>query len=239
MNNDTVKKERWHLAQAQERRWWEEKMAALDFSYFARFAMELQEIVAEEAAVKEHTRILEIGCGPAGILTHLDARFRIGMDPLERFYGAIDKCRLYRDPGVRYLAAKGEGLPFGDGSFDLIIIDNILDHCEDIDAVVQEMKRALATNGIIYLRNFTVTEWGFFLAEVIEFFRIDRGHPYHFREKDLHMLFSRHGLKPVLIKRRGFMANTGMLLSSMKLSGILRALSCSIGDKALFVLRSA
>lgn len=232
------KTERWHIAQVQERKWWEGQMASLDFSYFARFASELIETLRGLYSITDTTRILEIGSGPAGIVTHIDSDFRIGIDPLEQFYGRIEKCRSNRDKNVRYLAGKGECLPFLDDSFDLIIIDNILDHCEDIDAVMKEIRRVLTPGNIIYLRNFTTTQWGFFLADMLELFRIDRGHPNHFREKDLCRLFSRHHLKMIYIKRRGFLVNTGMLFSSKKISAILRALSFSMADKVLFVLRN-
>ena len=119
------------------------------------------------------------------------------------------------------------------------IIDNILDHCEDVEAVFKEMKRVLAAGGIVYLKNGTYTWWGIIFSEILEFFRIDRGHPYHFREKDLCTIFSSHRLEPLSVSHRGFLRYYRNLLTSGKISHILRALSFSQADKVSFVLRNS
>jgi ubiquinone/menaquinone biosynthesis C-methylase UbiE len=231
-------KGRWRLAQESERKWWEKQITKIDFGYFAEFARDCVRSLHGVAPIVPATRILEIGSGPAGILTHLPSKFRCGVDPLEFFYGRTEKCSRFRDREVRYLAAQGESLPFANDSFDFIIIDNILDHCEDIDAVFNEIARVLAKGGIVYLRNFTHTAWGIILAGMLEFFRIDRGHPFHFQEKDLHSLCVKKGLEPILIERRGFLRHFQSLIASKKISHIIRALSFSQADKVLFVLRN-
>jgi ubiquinone/menaquinone biosynthesis C-methylase UbiE len=232
------KKTRWVIAQEQEQKWWKRGFATIDFEYFARFAAELLDVLHGTFVITRQTRVLEIGSGPAGILTHLSSDFRIGIDPLEQFFGKMEICRRIRDKGVRYLAAQGEYLPFPDNSFDFIIMDNILDHCEDVAAFMGEVKRVLKPQGILYLRNFTFTGWGFILAELLEFFTIDRGHPYHFREKDLRRLFLRCQLEIIAIKRRGFFTHYKNLLTSKKLSLLVRAASLSWADKVLFILRN-
>jgi len=233
------KKKRWHIAQEQELQWWKRRIATIDFEYIPRFAAELLDAVRGSITINRQTRILEIGSGPAGILKHLSSDFRVGIDPLEHFFVRIEKCRQFRNKGVRYLAAQGESLPFAGSCFDFVIMDNILDHCEDIDLVMAELQRVMAPGGILYLKNYTFTGWGYFLSEILEFFMIDRKHPYHFREKDLHRLFHNYRLEAVAVKRKGFFAFYKNLLTSKKLSWIVRALSLSWADKVLFVLRKA
>jgi ubiquinone/menaquinone biosynthesis C-methylase UbiE len=231
-------KNRWYLAQQHEQKWWERVLPKGDLTYFAKYAEEFLSSVHDITAITEKTRILEIGSGPAGILTHLPVEFRCGIDPLEYFYGLAEKSRQIRDTAVHYFAAQGEYLPFCDNSFDVILIDNVLDHCENVGAVFKEMKRVLAAGGIVYLKNGTFTWWGMILSGILEFFQIDRGHPYHFSEKDLCVLFSTHRLDPLSVSRRGFLRHYRNLFTSGKVSSILRALSFSQADKVTFILRN-
>ena len=232
------RKKRWQIAQESEQEWWKREISEIDLAYFAEFAHELLTSLCGIMSVTEETRILEIGSGPAGIITHLPSKFRCGIDPLEFFYGRTEKCRQFRDRNVHYLSAQAEFLPYSNDSFNLLIIDNILDHCEDIAAVFKEMKRVLAPGGILYLRNFTSTSWGIVLAGVLEFFRIDRGHPYHFKENGLREICAANRLDPLRVERRGFLRHYRNLFGSKKISHILRALSFSQADKVLFILKN-
>lgn len=45
----------------------------------------------------------------------------------------------------------GEALPFKDSSFGLVLLDNVIEHVQDIDAVIQEAFRVLKPNGYFYL----------------------------------------------------------------------------------------
>lgn len=231
------KKNSWHIAQEHEQQWWMRGIHAIDFEYIPRFAGELLRTMEGIITITRQTRILEIGSGPAGILTNLPSDFRIGIDPLEHFFRKIEKCRQIRDKGVRYLSAQGEYLPFPDSGFNFVIMDNILDHCEDIELVMAEIHRVLEPGGILYLRNYTFTVWGFIVAELLDFFGIDRKHPYHLREKDLTALFHHCRLESIVVKRKGFFTFYKNLLTSGRITWILRALSLSWADKVLFVLR--
>jgi SAM-dependent methyltransferase len=232
------RKHRWHVAQRQEKGWWKRASTSIDLEYLTRFADELMDITGGVCRIDRRTRILEIGSGPAGILTHLPSDFRTGIDPLEHFFAKVEQFRLVRDRAVRYATAQGEYLPFPNDSFDFVIMDNILDHCEDIGLVMGELRRVLRPGGALYLRNYTFTGWGYHLWGVLEFFMVDRGHPYRFREKDLHFLFRRFGFEKLLVRRRGFISFYKSLFASGKLSWIFRALTLSWADKVLFVLRN-
>jgi ubiquinone/menaquinone biosynthesis C-methylase UbiE len=64
---------------------------------------------------------------------------------------------------MHYVATRAERLPFDDGSFDVVSTFNSLDHVEDADAALAEMRRVLAPGGTLLLlvetgRPPTVTE---------------------------------------------------------------------------------
>jgi ubiquinone/menaquinone biosynthesis C-methylase UbiE len=72
---------------------------------------------------------------------------RVGLDPL-----ADD----YRELGINshpmeYVAASAEAMPFDEASFDVITSLNSLDHVDDMDRTIAEIKRVLRPRGHLVL----------------------------------------------------------------------------------------
>jgi SAM-dependent methyltransferase len=105
-------------------------------------------------------RLLDVGCGPRGSLEWAhDAAERVGVDPLADEYLRLNGGRH----AMRYVRARAEELPFGDGAFDAVSTFNALDHVEDPDAAIAELVRVLRPGGTLLLiveidRGPTVTE---------------------------------------------------------------------------------
>ena len=93
-------------------------------------------------------KILDIGCGPRGSLEWADmASERIGLDPLADEYLKLgaDKHKMM------YVNAPAEKIPFDEGYFDIVSSFNSLDHVDDIDNTIKEIKRVLKPKGIFLL----------------------------------------------------------------------------------------
>ena len=72
---------------------------------------------------------------------------RIGVDPLANAYRQLGiDCHA-----MRYVACGAENLPFPDASFDVICAFNSLDHVDDLEKVIDEIKRVLAPQGVFLL----------------------------------------------------------------------------------------
>ncbi len=52
---------------------------------------------------------------------------------------------------VGFVCGDGTALPFPDGSIDVLVFNHIYEHVVDPDAVVAEMRRVLADDGVLYL----------------------------------------------------------------------------------------
>lgn len=92
--------------------------------------------------------ILDIGCGPRGSLEWADgARERVGVDPLANKYRALNG----HGHKMTYCCAPSEAIPYPDGHFDIVSSFNSLDHVDDVDATIAEMKRVTAPGGLILL----------------------------------------------------------------------------------------
>jgi SAM-dependent methyltransferase len=53
--------------------------------------------------------------------------------------------------GLGFMCADGEGLPLRPGSIDVVIFNHIYEHVVDADAVVAEIQRILAPDGVAYM----------------------------------------------------------------------------------------
>ena len=89
-------------------------------------------------------RILDIGCGPSGTLEWADnALERVGVDPLANDYLKLGA----RKHKMKYVNSGSEAIPFGNEHFDTIFSFNALDHVDDVDASVKEIRRLLKPGG--------------------------------------------------------------------------------------------
>lgn len=230
-----VKYQRWKTAQNYEKNWWESHISSIQPDFYFAYAEELLRDLNGIFTIKEDTPILEIGSGAAGIITHLESRFRHAIDPLEDFYSTIHKFQEFRDKDVKYHTGQAEKLPFSKDKFELIIIDNVLDHCADIDSIFQEASRVLKSNGIIYLRLNIYTNWGKFVRKIVEILQIDPGHPHTFSWKSLLNQIKKFDFKIVKVKRRGFWLTWISELKSMKAKELSKAFSFSSPNKTLII----
>jgi SAM-dependent methyltransferase len=92
-------------------------------------------------------RGLDIGCGAGGNLPHLAA--------YGRFFGTEVTAELY-GPGMELperpvVLARGEALPFADGSLSICTFFDVLEHVEREDDLLGEVHRVLRPGGWVFL----------------------------------------------------------------------------------------
>ncbi len=189
---------RWRQAQTYERKFWEsvsdriQKGSSPKLAFYKHRAEKLtKRLKALDLGhlVQNNARVLEIGGGPLGILTFLPARQRIAVDPLEAYYANNETLRKLRDPGVMHLKGVGEDLCLDDERFDLVIMENCIDHVQDVDAVIKETLRVLRPGGALYLTVNCRTRPGFYVHRTLSRLNIDQGHPHTFTPERVHQLF--------------------------------------------------
>jgi len=93
-------------------------------------------------------RLLDIGCGPCGSLEWAaEAAERVGLDPLAEDYKKLANDRQQ----MSYCAAPSEAIPYPDGHFDSVSTFNSLDHVDDVEVTIAEIKRVTAPGGRVLL----------------------------------------------------------------------------------------
>lgn len=91
-------------------------------------------------------RILDLGCGEGATLFHLDAPE--GATGLDLFAEKLAFAQQ-RLPGCKFVTGSVYELPFEDGSFDHVIVRDVVHHLEEPTRMVAECRRVLSPGGRI------------------------------------------------------------------------------------------
>jgi SAM-dependent methyltransferase len=90
-------------------------------------------------------KVIDIGCGPRGSLEWATlAAERFGLDPLAGRYRKFGAERH----AMQYVEAPSEHIPFANGYFDIVTCLNALDHVDDFQQTLAEIKRITRTGGL-------------------------------------------------------------------------------------------
>jgi len=83
--------------------------------------------------IEEGSKILDLGCGSGIAAKHFQEFFKakiIGVD--------VKDNRLVQIP---FKLIDGKNLPFNDNTFDVVLINYVLHHCQDPEEILKEAKR--------------------------------------------------------------------------------------------------
>jgi len=200
---------RWQHAQQYERGYWESQatlIATGSISQFEWYRWRAQQLVRRLRSlglghlVEGGARVVEVGCGPVGVVGFFPAAERVAIDPLDPYYASNATLTALRSPAVAYRQGSAEALPCESGRYDLAIIENCIDHVRDVGAAMRELKRALTVDGALYLTVNCRTPWGFVVHRALSRLRVDAGHPYTFTPRRAERLLQEHGFRALQIE---------------------------------------
>jgi SAM-dependent methyltransferase len=124
---------------------WRSREAAEGTLGNEHYEMVFTGLVGLEPSFYAGKEILDLGCGPRGSLEWAGAlaKRRVGLDPLAREYAELGTAAHT----MEYVAADAEDMPFPDASFDVVTSFNSLDHVDDLDRTIAEIKRVVRPRG--------------------------------------------------------------------------------------------
>lgn len=114
---------------------------------------------AKIVAVLEHAlgrrglaglRAVDVGCS-AGFIADELAQAGATTTGVDIDEPGLTKARERFGAHVDFRLARGEDLPFPDGSIDVVVLNHIYEHVVDPEAVVADIHRVLAPGGVLYL----------------------------------------------------------------------------------------
>lgn len=97
--------------------------------------------------------VLEIGCGTGGFLVAADEQFKmkVGLDIAFRWLVIAKKRFEELGLNIPLVCACAEHIPFAEGSFDLVVAENVLEHVKDQEKVLDECHRVLDRRGQLFI----------------------------------------------------------------------------------------
>lgn len=136
------KNTKWHLAQRLEKRWWQRYLKKKEVSDYLKWKKNywkqfLETIEVLPTAIKG--RVLDAGCGPAGIFCYLaDLGINIdAVDPLLENYKALSHFDPKWYPTVQFATEKLE--EYQSSPYPLVFCLNALNHVEDIQKSIARL----------------------------------------------------------------------------------------------------
>ena len=182
---------RWRRAQEAELKYWIDK-GHLYTQYDARFwkgALRHFELTFADMARFPGGVVVDVGCGPRGMVHFLDTdKLRIGLDPIRFAAGVGGACE---DTGVHRIQGVGEQMPLATESADLVICYNALDHVARPDLVLQEIHRVLRKGGLLLLLVLSFPRFTVPLFPILS--RVDVPHPHHWTHNGMKRLLLSSG----------------------------------------------
>jgi len=197
------KSNRWNVAQEYEAGYWKKRAEAIqagsatDLGFYEwRAGQLIQRLsgIGYGHLTDGGADIMEIGSGPVGLASHFPAAKRLLIDPLASTYSASRVLVHQRNPEALYCEGTGETLPTKDNAFDLVIIENCIDHVRDIDAVMTEVIRVVKPTGLVYLTVNNRSMLGYWVHRFLSRAKIDPGHPHTFTPRRFRKFLEKHGL---------------------------------------------
>lgn len=129
-------------------------------------------------------RVLDIGCG-GGFLAEEFAKRGCDVTGIDPSAPTITQAEAHaREVGlsIDYRVAPGEAIPFDDGTFDIAYCCDVLEHVDDLDAVIAETARVLKPGGIYLFDTINRT----FLSKLIVIKLFQEWKPTRFVTTNLH-----------------------------------------------------
>jgi SAM-dependent methyltransferase len=130
------------IFEVEERHWWYRGMRTISAALLG------------SRLTRPGQRLLDAGCGTGGFLGWVKARSEFAsVAGVDIGSAAIELART-RLPAADLRAAPLRALPSEDGSFDLVVTNDVLQHIseEDVDQSLRELRRVLAPGGTLFLR---------------------------------------------------------------------------------------
>ena len=137
--------------------------------------------------------MLDIGCGP-GLFLH-EAKKR-GWDVQGVDLSGWARKYAGQNFGIEVFQGTLQDARFPDRSFDVVVMNDVIEHLEDPKSVLREIQRVLKNDGILYISTPDIES---FLSRLLsaKWWGINKYHLFYFSRKTLEQMFREAGLKSV------------------------------------------
>ena len=210
---------RWKIAQAAEIRWWQSYLKNKPTTDYALWKTKYwQDLLAEiglSDTLKTNTKILDAGCGPAGIFMVFKNQDVDALDPLLDEYAAkLTHFRRENHPNTHFFSQSLESFSDKKSLYDTVFCLNAINHVADLDTALDVLVDATKTGGTLVVsidaHNYS------FLKKIFQALPGDILHPHQFDLKEYSDMLEIRGcrIERTLLKKSEFIFNYYVLVAT-------------------------
>ena len=195
---------RWRIAQFFEMHWWRHYLSGKDKAAYLKWKKAYWHSLLRQVGwhIPDGARVLDAGCGPAGIFTVLEGKEVEALDPLlDEYEKSLMHFQRNDYPWVRFFTIPLEDFKT-DKPFEYVFCLNAINHVASLDASLKSLAGCLQPGGHMLL---TVDAHNFsFLRQIFQWIPGDILHPHQYELAAYVSMLEQIGLRverSVLIKK--------------------------------------
>ena len=140
---------RWKIAQTAELKWWKNYLSSKNVTEYLEWKRDYWRdfLTYLPFSVSEETRVLDAGCGPAGIFSVLSQHEVVACDPLmDQYEESLKHFDAKKYPWTNFRNLAIEDFQFEE-EFDFVFSINAINHVNDLELSCQKLVKALRPGG--------------------------------------------------------------------------------------------
>jgi 2-polyprenyl-3-methyl-5-hydroxy-6-metoxy-1,4-benzoquinol methylase len=210
---------RWKIAQAAEIRWWQSYLKNKPTTDYAVWKTKYwQDLLAEiglATSITEGSKILDAGCGPAGIFMIFKNQSVDALDPLLDGYEAkLPHFKRENYPNVQFFSQPLESFSDKKAVYDTVFCLNAINHVADLQQAFDVLVDATKSGGTLVVsidaHNYS------FLKTIFQALPGDVLHPHQFDLAEYSAMLTSRGcrIERTLLKKSEFIFNYYVLVAT-------------------------
>ncbi len=210
---------RWKLAQAAEIRWWQgylKNKPTIDYAVWkTKYWQNLLKEMDLAGSITEGSKILDAGCGPAGIFMILKNHKVDALDPLlDEYEAKLPHFRRENYPNVQFFSQPLESFSDKKAVYDTVFCLNAINHVADLQRAFDVLVDATKAGGTLVVsidaHNYS------FLKTIFQALPGDILHPHQFDLAEYSNMLTSRGcrIERTLLKKAEFIFNYYVLVAT-------------------------
>jgi SAM-dependent methyltransferase len=210
---------RWKIAQAAEIRWWQGYLKNKPTTDYAVWKTKYwQDLLAEiglKDQITEGDKILDAGCGPAGIFMIFKNQDVDALDPLlDEYEAKLPHFRKKNYPNVQFFSQPLESFADKKDVYDTVFCLNAINHVADLQRAFDVLVDATKSGGTLVV-SIDAHNYGF-LKTIFQALPGDVLHPHQFDLAEYSAMLTSRGcrIERTLLKKAEFIFNYYVLVAT-------------------------